>query len=248
MTSTGQQSGLRWRRSLFSGPHDLNWGIAWAFIIGATLFALGSFPPYFQRVDPGIVGITFVIGSLFFTSGGYSVFVEVINDTNTNDAGVDESGRRRYFAWLPHSAAWWAVSIQLVGTVLFNINTFAAMIEGLSTQETNRLVWAPDIFGSAAFLISSHLTWVGLRHGIGHKVWSVRRESVTWWSAALNYIGSVFFGISAIAALTLPTTGEELNVRLVNAGTFFGALCFVVGAYLLLPAHTDAVGSSDATT
>ena len=235
MTSTGQQSGLHWRRSLFSGPHDLNWGIAWAFIIGASLFALGSFPLYSQRVDPGVVGITFVIGSLFFTSGGYGVFVEVVNDTNTNDAGVAEAGRRRYVGWLPQSAAWWAASIQLVGTLLFNVNTFAAMIDGLSTEQTNRLVWAPDIFGSAAFLISSHLTWIGLRYGIRHKVWSVRRASVTWWSAALNYVGSVFFGISTIAALTLPTTGEELNTTFVNAGTFLGALCFVFGAYLLLP-------------
>ena len=239
---------MRWRRSLLSGPHDLNWGIAWVFIIGASLFALGSFPLYAQRVDPGIVGITFVIGSLFFTSGGYLVFVEVVNDNNTNAAGVAEAGRRRYFAWLPQSAAWWAASIQLVGTLLFNINTFAAMIDGLSTQETNRLVWAPDIFGSAAFLISSHLTWIGLRHGIRHKVWSVRRESVTWWSAALNYIGSIFFGISAIGALTLPTTGEELNTTLVNSGTFLGSLCFVLGAYLLLPADGDATESSDATT
>lgn len=41
---------------------------------------------------------------------------------------------------------------------------------------------------------------------------------------------------SAIAAFTLPTTGEELNTTIVNSGIFVGAACFLVGAYLLLPA------------
>ncbi len=41
---------------------------------------------------------------------------------------------------------------------------------------------------------------------------------------------------SALAAFTLPTTGEVLNIAIVNLGTFLGAVCFFVGAYLLLPA------------
>jgi hypothetical protein len=47
-------------------------------------------------------------------------------------------------------------------------------------------------------------------------------------------VGSIFFMISAIAAFTLPTTGEEINTTLVNSATFVGAVCFFVGAYLLL--------------
>ena len=42
--------------------------------------------------------------------------------------------------------------------------------------------------------------------------------------------------LSAIAALTLPTTGEMVNITVVNAGTFLGAVCFLVGGYLLWPA------------
>ena len=41
--------------------------------------------------------------------------------------------------------------------------------------------------------------------------------------------------VAAIASLVLPTTGEMVNVTLVNLGTFLGAVCFLVGAYLLLP-------------
>ena len=52
---------------------------------------------------------------------------------------------------------------------------------------------------------------------------------------ALNLLGSVAFGVAALAAFVLPTTGEVLNITLVNVGTFIGAICFLLGAYLLFP-------------
>ena len=58
----------------------------------------------------------------------------------------------------------------------------------------------------------------------------------SWWTAVLNYAGSVFFMIAAIGAVTLLTTDEELNTALVNSGTLAGAVSFFVEAYLLLPA------------
>lgn len=42
----------------------------------------------------------------------------------------------------------------------------------------------------------------------------------------VNLVGSVAFGLSALAAVVTPTTGEPLNLAIVNAGTFIGALCF----------------------
>ena len=55
--------------------------------------------------------------------------------------------------------SWWSAAIQFVGTLLFNLSTFAAMQDGLSTEQENRLVWAPDVFGSAAFLVSGALAY-----------------------------------------------------------------------------------------
>ena len=65
-------------------------------------------------------------------------------------------------------------------------------------------------------------------------------DDADWWVAALNYVGSIFFMLSAIASFTLTTTGEALNTTIVNSGTFLGAVCFLVGAYLLLPPAVDA--------
>ncbi len=130
--------------------------------------------------------------------------------------------------------------IQLAGTLLFNVNTIDAMITTFDVEETNRLVWSPDFFGCIAFLVASHLYWWDTRRrrdGHGNEP----RDS-EWWSSLLNYIGSVFFMASALAAFTLPTTGEVVNITIVNSGTFIGAICFLVGSYVLLPAadrHTS---------
>ena len=72
------------------------------------------------------------------------------------------------------------------------------------------------------------------------RVEETNRLDPAWWSSLLNDVGSVFFMVSAIAAFTLTTTGEAINTAIVNSGTFVGAVCFLVGAYLLLPAAPPA--------
>ena len=47
---------------------------------------------------------------------------------------------------------------------------------------------------------------------------------------------SVLFMASALASYVLPTTNEVLDVRVSVAGTLLGAVCFFVGAALMLPA------------
>ena len=191
--------------------------VAVLFMVGSSLFALGAFPVYAQNVDPGTVGITFVVGSAFFTSAA---------------AGQLAIARRTRADHLLVRSA----QVQFVGTVLFNVSTVAAMLASLDTEQTNRLVWAPDMFGSVAFLVASHLAWLA----VCRSAWCVRRDDVDWWVAVLNYTGSGFFMLSAIASFTLRTTGETLNTALVNSGTCLGAICFLAGAYLLLPVRHPA--------
>ena len=219
---------MRWHRRLVRPSSDLGVWTAWLFIVGATLFAAGSFPAYAQLVDPGVVGATFFVGSLFFTSAAFGQFLLVINDARADDAAF-----RSFELWARQttSLVWWAAVVQLAGTVAFNVSTFTAMADGFSTTQTNVLVWAPDAAGSIAFLVASQLGWLA----VCGRLWCIRRDDVDWWMAALNYAGSIFFGLAAIGALTLPTTGDELNITLVNVGTFIGAICFLVGAYLLMP-------------
>ena len=109
------------------------------------------------------------------------------------------------------------------------------MDAALSTSQQERLVWAPDMFGSIAFMIASTLAWLEVCHGWWH--WDPRDTS--WRIVALNLLGSIAFQISAIAAFIRPATGELVNVPIANLGTFVGAVCFFFGAMLLIPELSD---------
>ncbi len=213
---------MQWHRHIGWRPHDRGWRTALLFIVGSSLFAIGSFPPYAQFVDGRVVGITFFLGSLFFTAAGYSTFLQVIND---------DQSPTKHWAWSPRGALWWAAVTQSIGTLLFNINTFDAMITTFTVEETNRLVWGPDFFGCIAFLVSSHVAWMHLNG----RFWRSDTDDAEWWSDFLPYVGSVLFMASAIASFTLTTTGEPINIAIVNTGTFLGAICFLLAAYVTLP-------------
>jgi H+/gluconate symporter-like permease len=79
-------------------------------------------------------------------------------------------------------------------------------------------VWSPDFIGSGLFLASSVLALVA----VGLAVSTRRDRGIAW----LNMIGSINFGIAAVAAYVLPTTGEPINIQWVNAGTALGGVCF----------------------
>ncbi len=226
---------MQWRRRLAWTPGDFEWRITALFMAGSALFALGSFPPYSQLVDGRVVGITFVIGSIFFTTAAISAAVRVI-DEDRNDGT-----RTRWWSESRVARLRWAAVVQAAGTLLFNVNTIDAMITAFDVEETNRLVWAPDFFGCIAFLVASHLYWWDTRtrgSGDGNET-----HDSEWWSSLLNYVGSVFFMASAIASFTLETTGEVVNIAIVNTGTFLGALCFLVGSYVLLPPASSKVAA-----
>ena len=142
-------------------------------------------------------------------------------------------GLRALLGWTPRRIDWWAAAVQLVGTLYFNITTLAATRSGLSNDQERRLIWAPDVAGSVCFLVASWLCYAEVNAGV-----RPRPDGSTGWRiAAINLAGSGAFGVAAIAARYLRTTGEPANITLVNLGTFAGAVCFFLGA-LLLPVES----------
>jgi hypothetical protein len=53
--------------------------------------------------------------------------------------------------------------------------------------------------------------------------------------AVINLAGCVLFGISAIAGYVVPSSGSVLDLALANWSTSLGALCFLIGAVMILP-------------
>ena len=169
--------------------------------------------------------MTYFIGSIFFTSASYLQFVECISAPSGGER------RRRWFAVQPDRIDWWATVIQLVGTVFFNFTTGDAFIQGLGARGEDLVVWTPDALGSICFLVASQLAYAEAGHG-----WvSWRPADLGWRIAAINLLGSVLFGISAIAGWVQPSTGDLLDAALDNAGTLLGAACFLLGAIWMMP-------------
>jgi hypothetical protein len=169
------------------------------FVVGSLCFLVGPFPGYAQLVGAEADALTFFAGSLFFTAGGA---------VQTWLAFPARRGAGR--------ADWWVATVQSAGTLFFNVTTFMALTTTLSDAHYDRLVWRPDAFGSACFLVSGAIGFAAAE----------RR----WWPPTINLLGCVLFGISAVAGYVVPATGSVVDLAAANWNTAAGAACFLACA------------------
>jgi hypothetical protein len=167
----------------------------------------------------------YLVGGVFFGSGGYASLVQVVNEPD--EPGGVAPARWRWWSREPRRLAWLSAAVLFAGTIVFAINLVDSFIEGLSAAEEDRLVWSPDVVGCALFLVSGHLALVGIG---GWRFW--RRRDLGWWIVAVNQVGSILFMVSAIASFVRPSTGDTLAVGIANWGTISGALCFAIAGLM----------------
>ncbi len=180
----------------------------WLFAIGSTFFAIATAPGVSATAGAGVSNLLCFIGSWFFTTAGWMQLA---------------------LARPKLGVGWYSAATQFVGTLLFNISTGSALWAH-AVEPERRLVWAPDMLGSIAFLVSGLLGVVAVTVAVGY----VALRSRDWQAEWINMIGCVAFGISALGAV-VTRTGVTEDALLANAGTFIGALCFLVAALLGLP-------------
>jgi hypothetical protein len=185
--------------------------MALAFALGSTCFLVGPFPGYVQLVGESADAVTFFVGSILFTLGGALQSWLAWPDRRSPGEG---------------RAGWWAAIIQSAGTLFFNVTTYQAMHTALTSSEYDRLVWRPDWRGSICFLVSGAIAYrASPRRG-----WRPLRAGPGWWQPAVNLLGCVFFGISAVAGYVVPSTGTMLDLAAANWNTSLGAACFLACA------------------
>jgi hypothetical protein len=180
------------------------------FAIGSTFFALATLPGMSATLGAGLPNVLCFIGSWFFTTAGWMQLV---------------------LARPALGVGWYSAATQFAGTLLFNISTGSALWAHAVKPE-RRLVWAPDVLGSAAFLVSGVLGIVAVTAVVG----LIELKARDWQAEWVNMVGCVAFGVSALGA-SVTKSGVTADAVLANAGTFTGALCFLVAALLLLPRH-----------
>lgn len=116
------------------------------------------------------------------------------------------------------------------------MSTGAALVAAIAAPETVGAGWRPDAWGSVAFLVSSVLAVLATRER--GTLWD--RDARTWHGTGLNLLGSIAFGVSAVAAFVVPSTDELVSTLWANLGTGIGALCFFTAALLARRTITTA--------
>jgi len=193
-----------------------------------------------QRTVVWWTGILFAIGSACFLVAPFPGFVELVG--SSVDGVVFFVGSIFFTSAASLQAVTavdrldrWSSLIQFAGTIFFNVSTFRALQSGLDATAYDRLVWSPDALGSICFLISGALAYAAVRR---------QRGALLWWIGIVNLAGCVAFGISAIAGYVVHSTGDALDLAAANVWTSLGALCFLIGSVLLLPASSEPIAPS----
>ncbi|MFB7391677.1 hypothetical protein [Streptomyces sp. NPDC056191] len=201
-----------------------------AFFLGGMLFALGAALAQFGSGDPTESASVYFAGGLFFNVGGYTSLLQVLNTPrHSPQGGQPATIGWRWWGYEPMRLDWLSTFVLFAGTLVFGVNLLDSFLQGLTVQQTNRLIWAPDVVGCVLFLVSGHLAFAEICHRSRP---CVRSRSLGWWVVAVNQFGSVLFMVSAVAAFTRPATQSLVNADIANWGTLFGALCFALGGVL----------------
>ena len=140
------------------------------------------------------VNVTYLIGGFFFSLGGYSSILLVVNGSGDPEPPARTAALVELPAW---SRAWRSAVVLFVGTLFFAVSLVAAFAEGLTPRQSNGWIWLPDILGCVCFLVSGHLAM--LEVGDGHV--RVRAHVLGWWVVAVNQLGSVLFFLAGYRGL-----------------------------------------------
>ncbi|MFE7381592.1 hypothetical protein ACFU9F_14605 [Streptomyces zhihengii] len=206
----------------------LNSVAAVTFTVGGLLFAAGA-ALAIADAESTAVTVAYFAGGLFFNTGGYASLLQAVNAPR-RPAGGDrlEPTAWRWWSYEPMRIDWLGTFLLFAGTLVFGVNLLDSFLQGLSTQQAARLVWAPDVIGCVLFLISGQLALAEVCHGPG----GVRPHDLGWWITAVNLAGSALFMIAALADLVTPGEDVPASLAVCDAGTLAGALCFAAAGVL----------------
>ena len=181
------------------------------FLLGSLCFVAGPLGPYGNAVGSYADALTFFIGSILFTLGGASQCLLAAPERPDRPAGL---------------AGWRTAWIQSVGTLLFNLMTFAAITVAATDHGYDTVVWGPNAIGSACFLVSGTIFYLSSpRRGL-----LPRFDHEGWWEASVNLLGCVLFAISAVTSYATGHAGTLISTALSNWTTTLGAACFLACA------------------
>jgi hypothetical protein len=219
-------------------PGRVSWWVAVSFVVGSALFALGAssslwFQPFLgEELASRIADWSYFIGATVFTGAIYLQILETINaDPHPSRARHRSDETFRWFAWQPKRLSYMEAFILFVGSVMFNVETGLVIIGVSGGGGINWLLSVPSLLGALLFVTGTYLQVVEACH----RYLCLRLRSISWWSAALNFIGCVGFLVGATAGLGVPGLSIPSDPTIVKVAYLQGSVFFLVGSYLMLP-------------
>ena len=222
-------------------PGYLGWWIAILFMTGSLLFTVGGLGGAWPAALPGrlagdaSLARLFVVGALFFTAAAWLQWLEVLNRDLSLALVSGPETAWRWVGWRPRNLGYLACTVQLAGTLLFNLSTLAATRSEFSVGQQGLWIWTPNRLGCVCFLVASYLAYAEVSHGLA----SVAIRSLSWWIAVVNLSGSVAFQLSAWFSEVTSSPVLQSSLFWSNFYTLLGGSCFFIGAYLLIPELFD---------
>ena len=222
-------------------PRRLAWWVALLFFVGSGLFSLGgiastwpaSVSPWLR--DESVLSRIFVVGAIFFTLASWLQWLEAVNGDVAQALGNEEQAAWRWFGWCPRNLGYLASAIQLLGAIMFNLNTIDATFTGLGAKQQELWVWTPNMVGCVCFLVASYLAFAEVSQGRA----SLALRSLSWWIAVVNLLGSVAFQVSALYSFAFPGPASVNALFWSSFYTALGGLCFLLASYLMVPEVFD---------
>ena len=233
--------GARLLRCLWM-PEQLNWWIGLGFSLGSLLFMLGCLFVLTPSISRGwpleaiSANAVFFAGSIPFTIAAYLQLFQAAN-AGVFAAQVKSAPRRRFvFGWQPHQIGWLGCALQFLGTLLFNISTFDALLPGMDRLQQDFAIWVPDVIGSILFLFSGYLAFIETCHAY----WSWNPNNLSWRVTFISFLGCVAFMLSAVFSYVPPSAPSFDATTISVVSTLIGGALFFVGALLMLPETAQA--------
>lgn len=210
-----------------------NWWIGLLFAVGSLHFigaAVLSMVP--TSLPLWQIGLVFFLGSIFFTTAGFLQNLQAANAPDFSPAPPTPVKARelQLIGWRPSNLGWLSTITQFAGTVMFNFNTFDAIVPPPDWYIADLTIWLPGMIGSVLFLISGSLAFME----ISHAYWSWKPKDLDWQIAFANLLGCIFFMTAGILAY-IPRGPEPGWIATVaNLHLCLGALGFLTGALLMM--------------
>jgi hypothetical protein len=141
--------------------------------VGAGIARFGS-------GDATTCASVYFAGGLFFNTGGYVSLLQVINAPRHVPGGEGRLVTHGWHWWSyePARVDWLSAFVLFAGTLVFAVDLLDSFLQGLSVQQINRLIWAPDVIGCVLFLVAGHLAFVEIFSSTSTPDWEPGRWDV----------------------------------------------------------------------